>query len=108
MTIVVMRPRRTAVRWQRSSAGLFKGGVAEASQAEFFNVSAGSGMSSFGRVSTVSDIRILWPRKLIADTGYGAAEMLAWLVHERDIEPHTLCSTSQIEATVPFPAPTFL
>jgi hypothetical protein len=37
MTIVVMRPRRTAVRWQRSSAGLFKGGVAEASQAEFFN-----------------------------------------------------------------------
>ncbi len=30
----------------------------------------------------------LWPRKLIADTGYGSAEMLAWLVHERDIEPH--------------------
>lgn len=30
----------------------------------------------------------LWPRKLIADTGYGAADMLAWLVHERDIEPH--------------------
>ena len=22
----------------------------------------------------------LWPRKLIADTGYGSAEMLAWLV----------------------------
>jgi hypothetical protein len=30
----------------------------------------------------------LWPRKLIADTGYGSAEMLAWLVHERDIHPH--------------------
>jgi len=31
----------------------------------------------------------LWPRKLIADTGYGsAAEMLAWLVHQRGIEPH--------------------
>ena len=30
----------------------------------------------------------LWPRKLIADTGYGAADMLAWLVHERQIEPH--------------------
>lgn len=30
----------------------------------------------------------LWPRKLIADTGYGSAEMLAWLVHERGIEPH--------------------
>ena len=30
----------------------------------------------------------LWPRKLIADTGYGGADMLAWLLHERDIEPH--------------------
>lgn len=30
----------------------------------------------------------LWPRKLIADTGYGSAEMLGWLVHDRDIEPH--------------------
>ena len=30
----------------------------------------------------------IWPRKLIGDTGYGSAEMLAWLVHERDIEPH--------------------
>jgi transposase len=30
----------------------------------------------------------MWPRKLIADTGYGSAEMLGWLVHERGIEPH--------------------
>lgn len=30
----------------------------------------------------------LWPRKLIGDTGYGSADMLAWLVNERDIEPH--------------------
>ena len=30
----------------------------------------------------------IWPRKLIGDTGYGSAETLAWLVHERDIEPH--------------------
>ena len=30
----------------------------------------------------------LWPRKLIADTGYGSAEMLSWLVEERAIEPH--------------------
>jgi transposase len=28
-----------------------------------------------------------WPEKLIADTGYGSAEMLAWLV-EKAIEPH--------------------
>ncbi|WP_131113818.1 transposase [Lichenihabitans psoromatis] len=30
----------------------------------------------------------LWPQRLIADTGYGSAEMLEWLVHERGIEPH--------------------
>jgi transposase len=30
----------------------------------------------------------LWPERLIADTGYGSAEMLNWLVHERAIEPH--------------------
>jgi transposase len=30
----------------------------------------------------------IWPAKLIADTGYGSAEMLAWLVDEKGIEPH--------------------
>ena len=30
----------------------------------------------------------LWPERLVADAGYGSAEMLAWLVHERDIHPH--------------------
>jgi transposase len=30
----------------------------------------------------------LYPEKLIGDTGYGAAEMLNWLVEERGIEPH--------------------
>ena len=30
----------------------------------------------------------LWPEKLAADTGYGSAEMLAWLVHDKGIEPH--------------------
>ena len=29
-----------------------------------------------------------YPARLAADTGYGSAEMLAWLVHERGIEPH--------------------
>jgi transposase len=29
-----------------------------------------------------------WPERLAADTGYGSAENLAWLVHERGIEPH--------------------
>jgi len=39
-------------------------------------------------IARVQDDLGIWPRKLIADTGYGSAEMLAWLVHERDIEPH--------------------
>ena len=30
----------------------------------------------------------LWPERLSADTAYGSAENLAWLVHERGIEPH--------------------
>lgn len=30
----------------------------------------------------------LWPERLAADTAYGSAEMLNWLVHERGIEPH--------------------
>jgi len=28
------------------------------------------------------------PERLAADTGYGSAEMLHWLVHEQEIEPH--------------------
>ena len=30
----------------------------------------------------------LWPQRLAADSAYGSAENLAWLVHERGIEPH--------------------
>jgi transposase len=30
----------------------------------------------------------IWPERLAADTCYGSAENLAWLVHERGIEPH--------------------
>ena len=39
-------------------------------------------------IERVRDDLGIWPRKLIGDTGYGSAETLAWLVHERDIEPH--------------------
>jgi transposase len=39
-------------------------------------------------IKRVQDDLGIWPRKLIGDTGYGSAEMLGWLVHERDIEPH--------------------
>jgi transposase len=30
----------------------------------------------------------LYPERLAGDSAYGSAEMLAWLVHERGIEPH--------------------
>lgn len=30
----------------------------------------------------------VWPQRLAADTAYGSAENLAWLAHERGIEPH--------------------
>jgi transposase len=30
----------------------------------------------------------LYPERLAADSAYGSAEMLGWLVHERGIEPH--------------------
>jgi transposase len=30
----------------------------------------------------------LWPERLAADAAYGSAENLAWLVHQRGIEPH--------------------
>ena len=30
----------------------------------------------------------LWSERLAADASYGSAENLAWLVHERGIEPH--------------------
>lgn len=30
----------------------------------------------------------LYPERLAADSAYGSAKMLAWLVHERGIEPH--------------------
>ena len=39
-------------------------------------------------IERVHDDFGIWPRKLIADTGYGSADMLDWLVQERGIEPH--------------------
>jgi hypothetical protein len=39
-------------------------------------------------IERVQDDLGILPRKLIADTGYGSAEMLGWLVDEQNIEPH--------------------
>jgi hypothetical protein len=33
----------------------------------------------------------IWPQRLAADTGYGDAANLAWLVYERGIEPPQPC-----------------
>jgi transposase len=39
-------------------------------------------------IDRVEDRFGLYPERLAADTAYGTAEMLNWLVHERGIEPH--------------------
>lgn len=39
-------------------------------------------------VERVQDRFGVWPERLRVDTGYGSAEMLAWLVHDRDIHLH--------------------
>jgi len=43
----------------------------------------------------------LWPERLTADTAYGSAENLAWLVHERGIEPHIPVFDNLSAATAP-------
>ena len=39
-------------------------------------------------IERVDDRFGLWPERLAADSAYGSAETLNWLVHERGIEPH--------------------
>jgi transposase len=39
-------------------------------------------------IDRTADRLAVTPERLAADTGYGSAEMLAWLVDERNIEPH--------------------
>ena len=39
-------------------------------------------------ITRVQDRFDVWPERLAADTAYGSAEMLAWLVQERGISPH--------------------
>ena len=39
-------------------------------------------------IERVQDRFGLWPARLAADTAYGSAQTLNWLVHERGIEPH--------------------
>ncbi len=43
----------------------------------------------------------LWPARLAADSAYGSAENLAWLVHERGIERTFRCSTSRTARMAP-------
>lgn len=39
-------------------------------------------------IERVREHHDLWPARLAADTAYGSAEMLDWLVHNQGIEPH--------------------
>jgi transposase len=39
-------------------------------------------------IDRVDDRFDLYPERLAADSAYGSAEMLGWLVHDRGIEPH--------------------
>lgn len=39
-------------------------------------------------IERVQDRFGVWPERLEADTGNDSAEMLAWLIYERDIQPH--------------------
>ncbi len=39
-------------------------------------------------IDRTQDRFALYPERLAADTAYGSAEMLGWLVHEQAIEPH--------------------
>ncbi len=43
----------------------------------------------------------LWPERLTADSAYGSAETLKWLVHERGIEPHILVIEGPLCAEAP-------
>lgn len=48
----------------------------------------------------------LWTQRLVAEAGYGSAENLAWLVHERGIERISQRSTNPLGPTAPLPGPT--
>jgi hypothetical protein len=39
-------------------------------------------------IDRIQDHFGLYPERVAADSAYGSAEMLGWLVHERGIEPH--------------------
>jgi hypothetical protein len=45
------------------------------------------------------------PSRLVADGGYGLAEMVGWLVDERGIEPHVNLIDKAERTDEPSPAP---
>ena len=48
-------------------------------------VEVGAAKTMLDRTAEEFDVQ---PSRLVADAGYGSAEMLGWLVDERSIEPH--------------------
>jgi transposase len=59
-------------------------------------------------IDRVMDRFGLWPERLIADTGYGSADMLGWLVEERGIEPHIPVFDKSERRDGAFPATDFV
>ncbi len=58
-------------------------------------------------IERVQDRFGLWPERLAADSAYGSAETLNWLVHERGIEPHIPVIDKSAGRTGPSPASDF-
>jgi len=58
-------------------------------------------------IDRVQDRFEIWPARLAADTAYGSAENLAWLVHEKGIEPHIPVFDHSNRRTDSFQRPAF-
>ena len=52
------------------------------------SVRTGETSATYTMIERTKERFSLWPERLIADTAYGSAELLGWLVEEHGIEPH--------------------
>lgn len=50
-------------------------------------------------IERVRERNDLQPARLAADTAYGSAEMLDWLVNKQQIAPHSRSSTNRVATT---------
>jgi hypothetical protein len=90
-------PTDPAARWTAASGGLAVYAYAyliDLKHAVIMDVEATTAVrqaevtAAKTMIERTTDRLDITPARLAADTGYGSAEMLAWLVDERRIEPH--------------------